>query len=94
MELTYTRQGDYLLPDLTLPEDETQIGKYGMLRKTYLKNHRKGIYASLMLSGGLNSHLSEIDRTAQERVERSWRSCWRAAPHRTRRAIKWRGWGT
>src|SRR5665648_51254 len=69
MELTYTMQGDYLIPDLTLPEEETHIGKYGMLRKTYLKNHRKGIYASLMLSGKLNSHLSEIDQTARERVE-------------------------
>nr|WP_312038963.1 TnpV protein [Desulfosporosinus sp. SRJS8] len=69
MELTYTMQGDYLIPDLTLPEEETHIGKYGMLRKTYLKNHRKGMYASLMLSGKLNSHLSEIDQTARERVE-------------------------
>ena len=43
MELTYTQQGDYLLPDLTLPEEEAHIGKYGMLRKTYLKNHRKGM---------------------------------------------------
>ena len=69
MELTYTMQGDYLIPDLTLSEEETHIGKYGMLRKTYLKNHRKGLYASLMLSGKLNSHLSEIDQTARERVE-------------------------
>nr|WP_243140746.1 TnpV protein [Dehalobacter restrictus] len=69
MELTYTQQGDYLIPDLTLPEEVTPIGKYGMLRKTYLKNHRKGLYASLMLSGRLNSHLAEIDRTAKERIE-------------------------
>lgn len=69
MELTYTQQGDYLLPDLALPEEQTHIGKYGMLRKTYLKNHRKGMYASLMLSGKLDSHLSEIDQTARERGE-------------------------
>ena len=69
MELTYTQQGDYLLPDLVLPEEQTPIGKYGMLRRTYLKNHRKGMYASLMLSGKLNSHLSEIDQTARERME-------------------------
>ncbi|MDD4833384.1 MAG: TnpV protein [Lutispora sp.] len=62
-------QNDYLIPDLTLPEEETHIGKYGMLRKTYLKNHRKGTYASLMLSGQLNSHLTEIDQTAKERIE-------------------------
>ena len=70
MELTYTQRGDYLLPDLTLPEEQTNIGKYGMLRGTYLKNHRKGMYASLMLSGDLHSHLTEIDQTARERVER------------------------
>ena len=69
MELTDTQKGDDLIPDLMLPEEETHIGKYGMLRKTYLKNHRKGMYASLMLSGKLNSHLSEIDRTAKERIE-------------------------
>ena len=70
MELNYTMQGDYLIPDLTLPEEETHIGKYGMFRKTYLKNHRKGMYASLMLSGKLTEHLAEIDRTAKERIER------------------------
>ena len=45
------------------------ISKYGMLRKTYLKNHRKGTYANLMMSGKLNSHLKEIDRIAKERIE-------------------------
>ena len=70
MKLTYTMQGDYLIPDLVLPEEETHIGKYGMLRKTYLKNHRKGMYASLMLSGRLTEHLAEIDRTAKKRIER------------------------
>ncbi|WP_368293588.1 TnpV protein [Dehalobacter sp. TBBPA1] len=69
MELTYTPQGDFLIPDLTLLEEKTHIGKYGMLRRTYLKNHKKGMYASLTLSGRLNSHLAEIDRTAKERIE-------------------------
>jgi hypothetical protein len=68
MELTYTKQGDYLIPDLALPEEEPHIGKYGMFRKTYLKNHRSGLYASLMLSGRLTAHLSEIDGTAKERI--------------------------
>ena len=68
MEMTYTMRGDYLLPDLTLPEQPT-IGKYGMLRKSYLKNHRKATYTSLLLSGKLMEHLSEIDATARERVE-------------------------
>jgi maltooligosyltrehalose synthase len=69
MELTYTMQGDYLIPDLALPEEEMHIGRYGMLRRTYLKNHKKGTYAGLMISGKLNSHLIEIDRIAKERIE-------------------------
>ena len=69
MELAYTMQGDYLIPDLALSEEEMHIGKYGMLRRTYLKNHRKGTYVSLMMSGKLSSHLIEIDRIAKERIE-------------------------
>ena len=80
MELTYTMQGDYLIPDLTLPEEETHIGKYGMLRKTYLKNHRKGMYAGLMLSGRLTEHLAEIDRTAKERIERIMTELLKSSP--------------
>ena len=70
MEITYTQQGDYLIPDLTLGDPETRpIGKYGMLRKSFLKNHRKGTYAGMLLSEKLNSHLAEIDQTAREQVK-------------------------
>ncbi|MDO5392132.1 MAG: TnpV protein [Eubacteriales bacterium] len=70
MKLTYTQTGDYLIPNLIL-EDQTQAvpGKYGMLRKTYLKNHRGGTYQTLLLSGKLNAHLLEIDQTANQRME-------------------------
>ena len=63
MELTYTTRGDYLLPDLNVPESP-KIGKYGMLRRSYLREHRDGIYTGMLLSGKLNGHLEEIDRTA------------------------------
>lgn len=69
MELTYHRKGDYLFPNLTLTEEPVQIGKYGMLRRTYLKEHRKNLYQSLLISGKLDSHLSETEQTAQERLE-------------------------
>ena len=69
MELTYTMQGDYLLPDLTVPESPT-LGKYGMLRRSYLKDHRDGIYTGMLLTGKLNAHLTEIDRQATEMMER------------------------
>ena len=67
MELTYTMQGDYLLPNLTAPENP-RIGKYGMLRRKYLQNYKQGLYSGMMLSGKLNSHLAEIQRTAEKRV--------------------------
>lgn len=68
MELTYTMQGDYLIPDLTAPE-APRLGKYGMLRRSYLRDHRDGIYTGMMLSGKLNSHLEQIDRQANEMME-------------------------
>ena len=68
--LSYTLHGDYYLPDLELPEDEeAHYGKYGMLRKTYLKEHRKPYYQMLMLQGKLNKHLNRVDREAHERME-------------------------
>ena len=52
-ELTYTKNGDYLIPDLTLsetPEDARPLGKYGRLRRSYLQEHRPGLYSRLVLS--------------------------------------------
>ena len=68
--LGYTLYGDYYLPDLELPEDEeAHFGKYGMLRKTYLMEHRKPYYQMLILQGKLNKHLNRVDREAHERME-------------------------
>jgi len=69
MDLTYTRNGDYLFPDLRLEDADLPIGKYGLLRKSYLKEHKRGWYSSLLLTGKLDEHLAEIDRTCTERVE-------------------------
>ena len=70
MELTYTKIGDYFYPDLTLPEtkDDHPLGKYGMLRKTYLKQHHPMVYDRLLLVGQLDAHLREIDKIATEQV--------------------------
>ena len=68
MAVTYRAEGDYQLPNLTVPEAPT-VGKYGMLRRSYLRNHRNGIYTGMLLSGKLNSHLEEIDRQASEMLE-------------------------
>lgn len=68
-ELTFTRHGDYFLPDLTLPEQtDSFIGKYGLLRRTYLKTHRKILYINLLTSGKLQAHLADIDRQANDRL--------------------------
>lgn len=74
MELTYTKVGDYLIPDLMLDgEDEEEampLGKYGMLRETFLKKHHHGTYTSMLLTGRLEPHLREVDQQAQEQVDR------------------------
>lgn len=70
MKIDYVRKGDYLFPNLELPEGGYKIGKYGRMRKTYLKEYRSGWYASMLLSGKLDEHLAEIDRTANERFNR------------------------
>ena len=69
-ELTYTRSGDYWIPDLSLSQQETQsLGKYGRLRKKYLQEHRPVLWNSLILSEKLYPHLREIDETANRRLE-------------------------
>ena len=70
-KLTYTMVGDYYYPDLMLPEEtrETQLGKYGQLRKHYLKEHKPMLYDRLLLAGKLDAHLYEIDQQAREQVE-------------------------
>ena len=69
MDLIYTRNSDYLFPALYLEDANLPIGKYGLLRKSYLKEHKRGWYSSLLLTGKLDAHLAEIDRTYTERVE-------------------------
>ena len=70
MEITYSKAGDYYIPDLVLPKEEQQsIGKYGRMRRRYLREHRPVLFSSLVLSGKLYQHLAEIDRTCEDRLE-------------------------
>ena len=64
-EITYHREGDYLIPDL-IPPESPRIGIWGMRRRDYLKKYHDGIYTGLLLSGKLCAHLEEIDRSANE----------------------------
>ena len=69
-ELTYTRSGDYWIPDLSLSQQESKpLGKYGRMRKAYLQEHRPVLWNSLILSEKLYPHLMEIDETANSRLE-------------------------
>ena len=63
---TYTQVGDYLLPDLKLPEEQQTIGVWGQRHRRYLKEHRRATYATLLTSGRLNGYLADLDRQAEE----------------------------
>ena len=67
---TYRQCGDYLIPDISLPNTETtHIGKYGRIRQRYLKEHRRILYNAMLLDGTLWNHLAEVDETCKERMD-------------------------
>lgn len=67
---TYRQVGDYFIPNLALPDTGShQIGKYGRMRRSYLKEHRKILYTNYVMEGTLFKHLSEIDQSCNERIE-------------------------
>lgn len=67
---TYRQEGDYLIPNLALPEEDApRFGKYGRKRLSFLREHKKAYYTGLLLDGKLTSHLNEIDKAATFRVE-------------------------
>ncbi len=66
---TYRREGDYLIPNITLPEQQP-IGIWGRRHLRYIKEHRKVFYTGLLMGGNLNSYLAEIDARATEMLDR------------------------
>ncbi len=70
MEITYTRKGVFLYPNLALdPADDVEFGKYGQMRRRYLWEHRKAMYWGMYVEGTLTQHLLEVDETAQAQVD-------------------------
>ena len=67
--LSYTLHGDYYLLDLEINEEEPTYGKYGIMRKQFLKEHRSARYQYLVLTGKLTEHLNQVDKEAREKVE-------------------------
>lgn len=71
MNISYTKQGDYLLPNLILKDKEQfNIGKYGVLRLEFIKKHKLGLYFDLLMNDTLNEYLHEIDTILMERVQK------------------------
>ena len=69
-QITYTMQGDYRLPNLLPPQElEVHLGKYALMRRSFLKQSRRITYTNLLTSGKLNAHLMEIEQTARSRME-------------------------
>ena len=70
MELTYMQSGDYLIPNLTVEKQpEKPLTKYGMMRRNYLKDHRKGTYSGMLLEGTLKAHCLTVQHQAEERMD-------------------------
>ena len=67
--LSYTLHGDYYLPDLEINEEKPTYGKYGIMRKQFLKEHRSARYQYLVLTGKLTEQLNQVDKEAREKVE-------------------------
>lgn len=71
MNISYTKKGDYLLPDLILEDKERfNVGKYGLLRLNYIKKEKSGLYFDLLVNDKLNEYLHNIDTTVMEKVQK------------------------
>ncbi|WP_423230765.1 TnpV protein [Alkalibaculum bacchi] len=93
-EITYSRNGDYLIPDLTLTQPEQHLGKYGRMRKKYLQEHRTPLFNSLLLSEKLFPHLLEIDKTANRRLTQIMSDLQKVqpAPDKRQKQMEWVGY--
>ena len=69
MNIQYIRSGDYLIPDLNLPEETRPIGKWGRIHRNYLKEHHPIRFNNLVLSGNLWTYLADLNEQAQQRME-------------------------
>ena len=69
--LNYTQTGDYLLPNLTLHQPKTPLGKYGRMRLSFLRQQRPVLYNTMLLNGSLYPHLMEVEQTAESRMQQT-----------------------
>ena len=69
--LSYTQTGDYLLPNLTLHQPKTPLGKYGRMRLSFLRQQRPVLYNTMLLNGSLYPHLMEVEQTAENQMQQT-----------------------
>ena len=89
--LSYTQTGDYFLPNLTMHQPKTPLGKDGRLRRTYLMNHRPVLYNTMLLNGSLYPHLMEVEQTAEIRMQQTMEQLLKQtpAPDKENRQMEW-----
>ena len=89
--LSYTQTGDYLLPNLTLHQPKTPLGKYGRLRRMYLKEQRPVLYHTMLLNGSLYPHLMEVEQTAESQMQQTMQGLLKQnpAPNKEQNQMAW-----
>ena len=89
--LSYTQTGDYLLPNLTLHQPKTPLGKYGRMRLNFLKQQHPVLYHTMLLNGSLYPHLMEVEQTAESRMQQTMAQLLKQnpAPDKESRQMAW-----
>ena len=89
--LNYTKIGDYQLPNLTLSQPKTPLGKYGRMRRNYLKQYRPVLYNSMLLNGTLYPHLMELEQTAESRMQQTMQELLKQnpTPNKEQHQMEW-----
>ena len=89
--VTYSTVGDYLLPNLTLNQPRKPLGKYGRLRRTYLKEQRPVLYHTMLMNGSLYPHLMEVEQTAENQMQQTMAQLLKQtpAPDKENRQMEW-----
>ena len=89
--LSYTQTGDYLLPNLTLHQPKTPLGKYGRMRLSFLRQQHPALYNTMLLNGSLYPHLMEVEQTAESRMQQTMEQLLKQtpAPDKESRQMAW-----
>ena len=92
--VTYSTIGDYQLPNLTLSQPKIPLGKYGRMRRNYLKQHHPVLYNSMLLNGTLYPHLAEMDNAVHRQIEQTMQTLMQqsTAPNRQTDPMGWTQW--